>query len=402
MAPRGCAPHIGRTFPTSINAVSRPVVPFCLAVLCACSEPEPPPAPNGSSAEAEVRLEVVASGLRDPLYVTAPREDARIFIVEQGGRIRIVENGRLLDTPFLDIRSRVSAGGEQGLLSLAFHPRYASTGWFYVNYTDHAGDTRVERYCVSGNRNVADPGSARLILRVDQPFANHNGGLVLFGPDGMLYIGMGDGGSGGDPLGHGQNRGTLLGDLLRIDVDRGDPYAIPPDNPFVGRAGMRGEIWAYGLRNPWRFDFDPASGLLYIADVGQNQWEEINAAPLDQGGLNYGWNIMEGAHCYARNACDRTGLVAPILEYDHGDGCSITGGLVYRGARIPAIVGHYCYAAWCEGWIRRYKYHPAREAPAKQWAFGDVGRITSFGEDAAGELYVTSGNGNVYRFVPAR
>ena len=215
-------------------------------------------------------MEVVASGFSSPLYLTAPPSDARLFVVEQSGRIHIIENGSRLATPFLDITDRVLSGGERGLLSVAFHPQYATNGFFYVSYNDHNGDTRIERYTVTADVTLADQGSAKLILSVEQPFSNHNGGLIVFGPDGMLYVGLGDGGSGGDPLGHGQNRNSLLGALLRIDVDGGDPFAVPPDNPFVGDAGARAEIWAYGLRNPWRFAFDRQEGNLYIADVGQN------------------------------------------------------------------------------------------------------------------------------------
>jgi len=249
-----------------------------------------------------VHARLVASGLDHPVHVTSPPGDPRLFVVEQPGRIRVIENGRLLDRPFLDLTDRVRTGYERGLLSVAFHPHYATNGRLLVNYTDLLhGDTRVEQYLVSSDRNRADPASARLILTVRQPYANHNGGLVLFGPDGMLYIGMGDGGSAGDPHGNGQNLGTLLGKMLRIDVDRGSPYAIPPDNPFVGRPGMRGEIWAWGLRNPWRFCFDPPTRSLYIADVGQNRYEEVDVATTagQRGrGDNFGWNIMEGTHCY--------------------------------------------------------------------------------------------------------
>ena len=231
-----------------------------------------------------LRGETVASGLASPLHAASPKDDARLFIVEQGGTIRILRDGKLLPAPFLDISSRISSGGERGLLSVAFHPDYDANGHFYVDYTDKGGNTVIARFSVSADPDVADPASEESILGIRQPFANHNGGLVMFGPDGMLYIGMGDGGSGGDPSGNGQDRGTLLGDLLRIDVDHGDPYAIPADNPFVGQPGMRGEIWAWGLRNPWRFAFDRETGLLYIADVGQNAWEEIDVVPFASAG----------------------------------------------------------------------------------------------------------------------
>jgi len=350
---------------------------------------------------AELRLTEVASGLQNPLHLTAPAGDPRLFVVEQPGRIRIVEGGRLLETPFLDLTGLVRSGGERGLLGLAFHPRFAENGWLFVDYTDSDGDTRVVRYTAAPGANVADPASAKEVLFVDQPFGNHNGGLVAFGPDGMLYVGMGDGGSGGDPQGHGQNRGTLLGALLRIDVDGGDPYAVPPDNPFVGRPGMRGEVWAWGLRNPWRFAFDRDEGLLYLADVGQNAWEEIDVAPASAAGLNYGWNVMEGAHCYGTSSCDRTGLVLPVHEYSHDEGCSVTGGHVYRGSRVPGLRGHYFYADYCGGWVRSFRYQGGQVTDAREWVEGGIGNVLSFGEDAEGELYVLSANGRVYRIDPA-
>lgn len=351
---------------------------------------------DGPPAGEGLRLAEVVSGLDSPVHLTSPAGDPRLFIVEQPGRIRIVANGQLRSQPFLDIVSLVGSGGERGLLSLAFHPDYADNGRFFVYYTDRSGDTRVVRYQVSGDPNVADANSAQLVLTVAQPFANHNGGLILFGPDGKLYIGLGDGGSGGDPLGHGQNRGTLLGTILRIDVDAGNPYAVPPDNPFVNTQGARGEIWAWGLRNPWRFAFDRTAGLLYIADVGQNEWEEVNVAPATAGGLNYGWSIMEGQHCFRTETCSVAGLTLPALEYNHSDGCSITGGVVYRGSAVPALVGHYVYSDYCEGWIRSFRFANGSVTDERDWRL-DGGRVLSFGEDAAGEIYVLSANGRVYR-----
>lgn len=374
-----------------------------VATACSAGSGSGSPADGDAAASVGtgVRLEEVASGLSNPLYLTAPRSDPRLFVVEQPGRIRVVENGRLLPAPFLDITDRVSSGGERGLLSVAFHPAYATNGYLYMDYTDRNGDTRIERYRVSADRNRADPTSAKLVLFVKQPYANHNGGLVVFGPDGKLYVGMGDGGSGGDPQGNGQNRDALLGKLLRLDVDTGDPYAVPRDNPFAGDAGARGEVWALGMRNPWRFAFDREAGLLYVADVGQNQWEEVDVVPAGSGGLNYGWNTMEGTHCYRpAQGCSRTGLVVPVLEYDHGDGCSVTGGYVYRGSRIPSVRGHYFYADYCGGWVRSFRYSGGAAADRRSWDFGSIGSVLSFGEDAAGELYVLSGNGRVYRMVP--
>ncbi len=355
----------------------------------------PPPPPDST---AQIVLTPVATGLSSPLYLTAPAGDPRLFVVEKTGAIRIVKDGALLPTPFLDLSGAVSNGGEQGLLSMAFHPDYATNGFFYVDYTDLDGNTQVVRYGVqAGNPDAADPASAKTILTVEQPFANHNGGLLLFGPDGKLYIGLGDGGSGGDPLGNGQSLGTLLGKILRIDVDAGDPYAVPADNPFVGHAGARGEIWAYGLRNPWRFAFDAESDRLYIADVGQGAWEEVDVVPAGDGGRNFGWNIMEGAHCYNASSCDQTSLTLPVLEYSHADGCSITGGFVYRGSLAPAVRGQYFYSDYCSGFLRSFTFDGTAATDTTTWDVGDIGNVQSFGEDAAGELYILSTNGTVYR-----
>jgi glucose/arabinose dehydrogenase len=370
-----------------------------LLVLAACSDspgsPADPPPVSG------VKLEEVASGLQAPVYLTAPAGDARLFVVEQPGRIRVIEDGRLLPDPFLDLTDRVEYGGERGLLSVAFHPDYARNGYLYVDYTGGNGSTRIERYRVSdADRNRADPASVKRLLTIEQPYANHNGGLVVFGPDGKLYIGMGDGGSGGDPHGNGQNPDVLLGKLLRIDVDQGEPYGIPAGNPYA-TGGGRGEIWSIGMRNPWRFSFDRAAGLLYVADVGQGSWEEVDVAPASQGGLNYGWNVAEGNHCYGAGGCDRSAMVTPALEYGHGDGCSVTGGYVYRGRNLPALVGHYFYADYCRGWIRSFRYGDGKAEEETEWDLGSVGQVLSFGEDSAGELYLLTARGTVYRFAPA-
>jgi glucose/arabinose dehydrogenase len=349
-----------------------------------------------------VRVKPLVDGLHDPVYVTAPPGDSRLFIVEQEGRIRVFENGRLLRRPFLDLTDRVLAGGERGLLSMAFHPQYAANRFFFVNYTDRNGHTRVVRYTATADRNMADPESGRLILLIPQPYANHNGGLVLFGPDGMLYIGMGDGGSAGDPHGNGQNLQSLLGKMLRIDVDRGNPYAIPPDNPFARGKGGRPEIWAWGLRNPWRFAFDPVDRLLYIADVGQNRWEEVDVVPAGRAGINYGWNLMEGDHCFKNPGCTRAGLAPPAFEYDHRQGCSITGGSVYRGRRVPALVGHYVFADFCSGWIRSFRYSGGQTSELREWRLPESIPVSSFGTDAEGELYVVSHAGRVFKVVADR
>jgi glucose/arabinose dehydrogenase len=347
-----------------------------------------------------VGLDLVASGLASPVHLTAPAGDARLFIVEQPGRIRIVEDGALLAQPFLDITDRVLGGGERGLLGLAFHPAYATNGFFYVNYIDASGNTRVERFQVTTDPNVADPESGTLVLTFSQPFSNHNGGLVVFGPDGMLWIGSGDGGSGGDPQGHGQNTSTLLGALLRIDVDGGEPYAIPADNPFVAGGGAP-EIWAYGLRNPWRFSFDAETGLLYVADVGQNRIEEVNVEPADAAGLNYGWAIMEGTECFGATTCDQTGLTLPALEYLQPTGCAVVGGHVYRGNTIQDLQGRYVFGDHCAGWVRSFLFTQGTAGSLTDLVVGDIGRINSFGEDGARELYVLTTDGRVYRFVPA-
>jgi len=378
---------------------------LCLAVLlvaCGNSDDDPPDDTGQQPPGAlTLRVREVVSGLDAPLFLGAPAGDARLFVVEQTGRIRIVENGQLRAEPFLDVSAKISTGGERGLLGLAFHPRYATTGQFFVNYTDRAGDTRVERYRVSADRNRADAASASLVIGVAQPFANHNGGMLAFGPDGMLYVGMGDGGSGGDPQGNGQNLNTLLGKLLRLDVDAGTPYAIPAGNPYANQANARGEIWASGLRNPWRFAFDHTDRRLYIADVGQSALEEVNVAGAGEAGLNYGWRIMEGTSCFGAASCQRTGLRLPALEYGRSDGCSITGGYAYRGS-IAAIRGHYFYSDYCRGWLRSARIAAdGTVSDRRDWAVGPLGQVLSFGEDSAGELYVLSGNGRVYRIEAA-
>jgi glucose/arabinose dehydrogenase len=366
-------------------------------LLAACSDASDIDGPPATS----IAVGRIADGLQAPVFLTAPAGDSRQFVVEQPGRIRIVANNAVLPTPFLDISARVGSGGERGLLGLAFHPNHATNGWFYVDYTDTSGNTRIERYTVSSNAAVADASSAKLILTVAQPFANHNGRLPAFGPDGKLYLGMGDGGSAGDPQGNGQNRNSLLGKILRIDVDNGDPYAIPANNPFVGTAGARGEVWAWGLRNPWRFAFDRTDGMLYIGDVGQGRYEEIDAVPATTAGANFGWNVREGDHCYpSGTSCSSTGLVAPVLEYSHDDGCSVTGGFVYRGS-IASLRGHYFYGDYCGGWVRSFRLQASGTTERTEWSFGSIGRILSFGEDALGEVYVLTDAGVVWRIIQA-
>ena len=345
---------------------------------------------------------LVADGLTAPLHVSTPPGDVRIFVVEQPGTVRIIDNDRILDRPFLDISDRLRFGGERGLLGLAFHPNYSRNGYFFVNYSEKVnGATRIERYRVSEDSNRADPASAQLVLRVEQPYSNHNGGHILFGPDGMLYVAMGDGGAGGDPKGHGQNRATLHGALLRIDIDSDTPYAIPTDNPFIGDVGGRDEIWAWGLRNPWRISFDGVAGLLYVADVGQDDWEEVTIVSAAVGGHNYGWNLMEGNHCFTEPSCDSTSLTTPDYVYSHDEGCSITGGLIYRGAAMPDLHGHYFFSDYCTGFLRSFRYSAGAVIEVKGWDAGNLGHVTSFGTDAAGELYITNSGGQVLKLVPA-
>jgi glucose/arabinose dehydrogenase len=350
-------------------------------------------------------LRQVASGLDNPVFLTAPVGDPRLFLVERPGRIRIVQNGGLLALPFLDISASVSTIGEAGLLSIAFHPQYATNGMFFVYYTDRTGDIVVERRSVSPNPNRADPTAVLEIIRIPHPgFTNHYGGLAAFGPDGYLYLGTGDGGGAGDPAGNAQNLASLLGKLLRLDVSgatAGAPYTIPADNPFVGQAGRRAEIWASGLRNPWRFAFD--GGNLTIADVGQGNREEVDISPLSQGGLNYGWNIREGSLCYNAASCAGAGagFTMPAFEYDHAAGCSITGGYVYRGRAIPELAGQYFYSDFCGGFLKSAVAAGAGLRELANWDIGKPGGIVSFGRDADGELYLISAGGVVYKLVRA-
>ena len=372
---------------------------YCLPVLLFMVLLDP-----AASSAAETPRSRISPGTRivtvkKPTHVThAGDGSGRLFITEQEGRIVIVKDSVLLSVPFLDIRDRVGCCGERGLLSAAFPPGYREKRYFYVNYTDKAGDTKVARYRVTKDADRADPASEEIVLAVQQPYANHNGGQLAFGPDGYLYIGMGDGGSANDPHGNGQKMSTLLGKLLRIDVESGArPYAVPPSNPFVGKKEVRPEIWASGLRNPWRFSFDRATGDLFIADVGQDRFEEVNVQPpSSKGGENYGWNVLEGSHCLRSKTCDIAGLVLPVAEYDHGQGCSVTGGMVYRGKALPHFQGNYVYGDYCSGRIWGMRKEDGRWNPAE---LADTRlSISTFGEDEAGEVYVADhSNGGIYR-----
>lgn len=334
--------------------------------------------------------QLIASGLDRPVDLQ-PDGSGRLYVIEKYGHIHIIENGQPVSTPFLNIEDRVNdSSNEMGLLGLAFHPNYAQNGYFFVNYTGSGGDTFISRFQVSGDPYLADPSSEVNLLRIKQPFQNHNGGGLVFGPDGYLYAGLGDGGLSNDPMGNGQKINTLLGKILRLDVDSAEPYAIPADNPFGN------EIWAYGLRNPWRIAFDPLTGDLYIGDVGQGMWEEIDYLPAGSpGGVNFGWDFREGAHPFEGNA--PAGLTDPVAEYSHDEGgCSVTGGYVYRGA-MPDWVGIYLYGDYCTGSIWGL-IRSDGEWQAKLLFDTDV-NITSFGQDEAGEVYLVGDGGNVFKLV---
>jgi len=342
------------------------------------------PDPNGYA------WQPLITGLQRPVDLQADGS-GRLFVIEKVGRIRIIENDQLLESPFLDISDHVgSSSNEQGLLGLAFHPGYQENGRFFVNYTDTNGDTVIARFQVSNDPNVVDPNSEVKLLGVDQPFANHNGGGLAFGPDGYFYIGLGDGGSQGDPNGNAQNTDVLLGKMLRLDVDSAEPYAVPADNPFGN------EVWAYGFRNPWRFSFDKSTADLYIGDVGQNQWEEIDfLAAGSPGGTNFGWDHREGAHDFEGGGPE--GMIDPVAEYSHPEGgCSVTGGYVYRGS-MPEWNGIYLYGDYCTGMI--WGLIRSDSGWQSQLLFDLDVNITSFGQDASGELYLVSDNGGIFRFA---
>ena len=392
-----CDEGQGTPLPSPTPAPSEAASPSPSAPPSASTEPSlspPPPAETAFDPDRiGLSLERVVEQLVAPLAVRhAGDGSGRIFVVEQRGQIRVVQDGRLAGDPFLDVSDRITSGGERGLLGLAFHPSFPDDPRFFVNYTDLAGDTVVSSFIVpSADANRADPDSEDVLLRIEQPAPNHNGGALAFGPDGYLAISTGDGGGGGDPNDHGQRLDTLLGKILRIDVD-GDGvdgrYAIPADNPFADGNGGEPEIWHTGLRNPWRMSFDRETGDLWIGDVGQGSWEEIDVARAGSGSLNFGWNRVEGFECYEPEDCDPAEFTAPVTAYGHDLGCSVIGGSVYRGTSQPLLVGGYVYSDYCGGslWV----LDPTSDGPLDAPPVADTGRrITAIGEDESGELYAT-------------
>ena len=366
----------------------------------------PPPAGGFDAARVSIALEKVASVDGGPLAFAAPADGSgRMFVAAKDGRVWALHDGDVQSEPVLDLRSLVSGGSEQGLLGIAVAPTFPDDPRLFVDYTDVGGDTVVASYVlVAGEANRFDPGSAVQILTVNQPYPNHNGGALAFGPDGMLYVSLGDGGSGGDPLGNGQRTDVLLGKILRLDVGKApggtERYTIPPDNPFIAVANARPEIWLYGLRNPWRLSFDRMTGNLWIGDVGQDAWEEVDVAPAGAGGLNFGWNTMEGNHCFSpKDGCSSAGITPPVTEYGHdGGACTVIGGDVYRGTAQPLLRGGYVFADFCSG--QMWAIAADAEGPRDPVAVGSAGSgVAAFGEDAAGEIYIANLDGTISRLV---
>lgn len=395
--------------PTSTS--TPPASSACIATVNQAPSPAPTPGPPTIGVNLQLSPLAAPGTLGFPLYVTSPPSDkGRLFVVDKGGRILVLDRntGTVLST-FLNITPLVSTGGEQGLLGLAFDPSYSTNRRFFVNYTDTSGNTVIARYLQDPMvPNLAVTTVDRIILTVTQPFSNHNGGMLTFGPDGFLYIGLGDGGGSGDPGNRAQNPSELLGKMLRIDVSQGasgqPPYSIPPDNPCIDQPGIREELWALGLRNPWRYTFDRQTGDLYIADVGESTLEEINVsinATVRGKGFNYGWNTMEGTDCFPiGSACNPSGLALPVVEYSHAEGCSIIGGYVYRGSGIPTLPGTYFYGDLCSRFVRSFRYINGQVTQHFNWAsLQPAGNITSFGQDDDGELYMTTSDGALYRIL---
>lgn len=355
----------------------------------------------------EVTLDLVYEGFQQPVVIAAPPGDDRIFVVQRVGVIRILDESRvLLDPPFLDLRDQVISDGiERGMLGLAFHPDYANNGRFFVYYIDKGGRRQLSEFTVSPtDPNIAFAASEKVIFEYDQPEGytdiRHYAGNTVFGPDGYLWVSMGDG---ADSRDQGQDPNTPYGTIVRIDVDSGDPYGIPPDNPFVDGGGLA-DVWAYGLRNPWRFSIDPVDGLLYVADVGHADQEEVNVVSTEQGGYNFGWSDMEGTRCFHLQDCNPDDYTSPVLTYTHEEGLSVTGGFVYRGEEIPELAGTYFYSDWVSRWIRSFKFVNGQVTEEKDWTadFGDVGSVTTFGLDGHGELYLATYEGGLYKFTAVR
>jgi glucose/arabinose dehydrogenase len=422
-----------RRSPTLNDTTTMKVVRYALlAAILGCGDRSPGVGgPDGNTtdesgfiASGTIRIEPVGGGFTRPVYVTSPAGDARLFVVEQEGLIRLVKDGSVLAQPFLDIRSRVRYDAEQGLLSMAFHPAYRSNGFFLVYFLDRSHHVRIERFRVSANPDIADAGSSLPILSLIKPGWEHNGGLVKFGPDGMLYIGTGDGGNSPKLSTNGQNPNSLLGKLLRLDVNGAAPYSIPPGNAFPGGKNGRPEIWARGLRNPWRYAFDSAADLIYIGDVGQYHREEVDVARSNRSGANFGWNMMEGSVCYftfgghgnlwgrvgqaywgfaksvgSMPLCRRGSFERPVVDYPHSAiGCAVIGGFVYRGRNIPALAGHYLFSDFCGHWVRSFKYSNGAATEKRERRTIDIGQVVSFGEDAFGEMYIIGDKG-VFRLT---
>jgi glucose/arabinose dehydrogenase len=402
-----CAGSTSTASPTGLASVAPPETASPTPGPTSTPVPTPVPSPTPFST-VQISLAKVATGLAGSIGVENAG-DERLFVIGQPGRIYVVRGGAIVST-FLDISGRISSGGERGLLGLAFHPDYASNGRFFVRYTDKKGNVQISEFHVSSDPNKADPASEKKLITIAHPtWANHNGGRIAFGPDGFLYVPTGDGGGSGDPRGNGQNLKVLLGKLLRLDVDHASGsvnYSIPADNPFAGQTGKWGEIWAYGLRNPYMFSFDRQTGDLWIADVGQNKWEEVDRSTVASGGgrgLNYGWSIMEARHCYKpATGCKTAGITLPIAEYDHGSndstGCSIIGGSVYRGSAHPDLVGRYFFGDYCSGKIWDLQADgPDSQTP--QFLLASGLKIMGWGEGSDGEIYLVSQNGVLYHLT---
>jgi len=391
--------------PPSATATAAPTPPAPESPSPNASAQPSGPAGSGDLGQVSVALELIVEGLDAPVGMAAIPGSDRLLVIEQAGTIREVSGTQLLARPFADLRDRITSGGERGLLGIALHPDYPNDPRLYVNYTDLAGDTVVSELTIRPGEEVADPASERVLLRIDQPFANHNGGALAFGPDGFLYIATGDGGGAGDPQDHAERLDSLLGKILRIDVrtDGQRPYTIPADNPFLADPAARPEIAHFGLRNPWRMAFDRATGDLWIGDVGQARYEELDVARAGELGLDFGWDRREGRHCFEPEAgCDTSGITDPVAEYGRAFGCSVVGGPVYRGDAIPVLAGTALFADVCSGLI--FGVRAADSGPQEPAVLLETGRsIASLGEDAQGRiLAVDLGGGAILRLVPAR